>query len=138
MTRILAIDYGGKRCGLAWTDPLRISINPLDTVQTHEFESRLVGLIKSGELSDVVFGLSQHTDGNLTRTGIKVNKVIEDFRKRFPSIAFHTVDEAFTSQRASQLMVDLGTKKKKRRQKESVDQMSAVLILRDFLESIPN
>ena len=136
MNRILAVDYGGKRCGLAWTDPLRISINPLDTVGTNGFDDRLTELIESGELSDVVFGLSQHADGNLTQTGIKVKKVMGEFERRFPSINFHTIDEAFTSQRASQLMVALGTKKKKRRQKESVDQMSAVLILRDFLESI--
>lgn len=136
MSRILAIDYGGKRCGMAWTDPLRISTNPLDTVSTADFEKILLSYINSGDVSDVVFGLAKHADGNLTKIGSKVIEIIDKLKLRFPAINFHYIDEAFTSQRASQLMVTLGTKKKKRRQKETVDQMSAVLILRDFLETI--
>ena len=136
MNRILAIDYGGKRCGMAWTDPLRISINPLDTVSTLEFDNVLLRYLTSGEVSDVVFGLPKHADGNLTKIGSKVIEMVDKLKSKFQAVNFHYIDEAFTSQRASQLMVSLGTKKKKRRQKETVDQMSAVLILRDFLETI--
>ena len=136
MGRVLAVDYGGRRCGMAWTDVLQISNNPLETVNTEIFEDVLEEVIETGEVSDVVFGLPSHADGNLTKIGDIVIKIIEGFRPKYPTIQFHTIDEAFTSQRAVQHMVAIGMKKKKRRQKESVDQMSAVLILRDFLNKI--
>lgn len=136
MSRILAIDYGGKRCGMAWTDILQISNNPLDTIATEQFESKLVKMLELEEISDVVFGLPAHADGNLTAIGQKVVQLISQLRSRFPNISFHTIDEAFSSQRAVAHMLAMGTKKKRRRQKESVDQMSAVLILRDFLNRL--
>ncbi|MFT4568860.1 MAG: putative Holliday junction resolvase [Saprospiraceae bacterium] len=136
MGRILAIDYGGKRCGMAWTDVLQISNNPLETVKTEAFEEILKEFIDGGEVSDVVFGLPAHADGNLTKIGERIIKIIERFRIKYLEIQFHTIDESFTSVRAVQHMLDMGVKKKKRRQKESVDQMSAVLILRDFLNKI--
>jgi len=136
MGRVLAIDYGGRRCGMAWTDVLQISNNPLETVNTEIFEEVLEEVIESGEVSDVVFGLPAHADGNLTKIGERVLKIIDRFTKKYLNVQFHTIDESFTSQRAVQHMLDMGMKKKKRRQKESVDQMSAVLILRDFLNKI--
>lgn len=136
MGRVVAVDYGGRRCGMAWTDVLQISNNPLETVNTEIFEDVLVEVIETGEVSDVVFGLPSHADGNLTKIGDRVIKIIDGLRQKYPSLQFHTIDEAFTSQRAVQHMLAIGMKKKKRRQKESVDQMSAVLILRDFLNKI--
>lgn len=136
MGRVLAVDYGGRRCGMAWTDILQISNNPLETVNTEMFEEALTGFIETGEVSDVVFGLPAHADGNLTKIGDRVIKTIEAFRRKYPTLQFHTIDESFTSQRAVQHMVAIGMKKKKRRQKESVDQMSAILILRDFLNKL--
>lgn len=136
MGRVLAIDYGGKRCGMAWTDVMQISNNPLETVPTIVFEEELTQILNGREVSDVVFGLPEHADGNLTKIGQRVKEIVNRFQKKFPAIAFHFIDESFTSKRAVEHMVMLGTKKKKRRQKESVDQMSAVLILRDFLYKI--
>ncbi len=136
MGRLLAIDYGGKRCGMAWTDPLQISINPLPTVTTEHFEETLEVILEREEVSDVVFGLPTHTDGTITSIGVRVQAIVGRFGSRFSNIKFHFIDESFTSRRAVAHMVKMGTKKKKRRQKESIDQMSAVLILRDFLNSI--
>ena len=133
MGRVLSIDYGMKRTGMAWTDILQISINPLATVDTQEFDQTLTALIADNEVSTVVFGLSVHGDGTLTYVGEKVEKLLTKFQTKFPNIVFTTIDESFTSIRARDLMLDLGVKKSKRRVKEKVDQMSAVIILKDFL-----
>ncbi len=135
-SRILAVDYGLKRTGLAWTDPLRIAITPLDTIPTENFDDRLKELIETNELGEIVFGLPTHKDGNLTQVGQKVVKLVKVLETNFVDIKFHLVDESYTSIRASRLLVDLGVKKKKRRKKGTVDQMSAVLILKDFLNTI--
>ena len=118
---------------MAWTDILQISINPLATVDTQEFDQTLTALIADNEVSTVVFGLSVHGDGTLTYVGEKVEKLLTKFQTKFPNIVFTTIDESFTSIRARDLMLDLGVKKSKRRVKEKVDQMSAVIILKDFL-----
>ena len=133
MGRVLSIDYGMKRTGMAWTDILQISINPLATVDTQDFDQTLTSLIANNEVSTVVFGLSVHGDGTLTYVGEKVEKLLATYKTKFPNIVFTTIDESFTSVRARDLMLDLGVKKSKRRIKEKVDQMSAVIILKDFL-----
>lgn len=136
MGRILSIDLGEKRTGFAWTDVLQISINPLPTQDSQNFDSYLTGLLKSSEVSDVVFGLPTHADGQLTKVGHIVERHIKNYSSKFTEITFHTIDEAFTSQRARQLMVHLGTKKKNREKKQNIDQMSAVLILKDFIDKL--
>ncbi len=118
---------------MAWTDILQISINPLATVDTQDFDQTLTSLIANNEVSTVVFGLSVHGDGTLTYVGEKVEKLLATYKTKFPNIVFTTIDESFTSVRARDLMLDLGVKKSKRRIKEKVDQMSAVIILKDFL-----
>lgn len=136
MGRILAIDYGGKRTGLAMTDPFQISINPLPTIATSEFEKMLNHYLSNGEVSDVVFGLPRHSDGNLTKIGDLVIKEIDIFSKKYSEIRFHTIDESFTSKRAREMMLHLGTKKKQRAKKSNVDMMSAVIILKDFRDQL--
>ncbi len=135
MGRILSIDYGGKRTGLAWTDELQISINPLKTVPTVELEDELKARLIDSGVTDVVFGLPTHSDGNLTTIGIKVVKLKGQLEVKYSDVNFHTIDEAFTSKRARQMMVHLGVKKKQRQVKENVDKMSAVLILKEFIDS---
>lgn len=135
MGRILSIDYGGKRTGLAWTDELQISINPLQTVPTTELESALKERLTGCGVTDVVFGLPTHSDGNLTSIGDKVIKLKVQLEGKYSKVNFHTIDEAFTSKRARQMMVHLGVKKKQRQVKENVDKMSAVLILKEFIDS---
>lgn len=136
MGRIIAIDYGAKRCGLAWTDPLQISCNPLDTIAPEVLEDEVHKLVNSDLVSDIVIGLPTHADGTLTQIGPKIKELKASLQSRYPNIEVHLVDESFTSQRASQLMVSLGTKKKKRREKGSLDKMSAVIILKDFLDRL--
>jgi len=121
---------------MAWTDPLQISINPLPTVLTDAFEESLIDLVKSGEISDIVFGLPTHADGQLTSVGKTVTKLKTRYEDKWPQISFHTIDESFTSKRARQLMVDMGTRKKQRQKKSNVDKMSAVIILKDHIDRI--
>ena len=136
MNRVLAVDYGEKRVGLAWTDALGISINPLETVQTTEFEKTIKNILAGKEVKHVVFGLPSHKDGTLTKVGGKVLEIVRRLAQEFGDISFSTIDESFTSVRAKNLMIQMGTKKKNRRRKENVDQMSAVLILKDYIDSI--
>ena len=135
MGRALSIDYGMKRIGMAWTDVLKISINPLPTVDTQVFDQTLVSLIADNDIEIVVFGLSAHGDGVLTQVGEKVELLLKKYQTKFPDIVFTTIDESYTSVRAKDLMLELGVKKSERRKKEKVDQMSAVIILKDFLNS---
>ena len=135
MGRVVAVDYGMKRCGLAWTDPLRISINPLKTVENAKFMKHLENLLAGGEIEAVVFGLSSHKDGTLTKTGQTVIKLVQNLKKKYPQVIFHTLDESFSSQLASELMIDLGIPKSKRRERGNIDRMSAVLILKEFLNN---
>ena len=135
MGRVLSIDYGMKRTGMAWTDVLKISINPLPTVDTQVFDQTLITLIADNDIEIVVFGLSAHGDGVLTHVGEKVELLLKKYQTKFPDIVFTTIDESYTSVRAKDLMLELGVKKSERRKKEKVDQMSAVIILKDFLNS---
>jgi len=135
MGRILSIDYGAKRTGMAWTDELQISINPLDTIKTELLEETIRNLVSNNAVSDIVIGLPTHNDGQLTKIGHKVVALKKTLSHHYSTLTIHTIDEAFTSQRARQMMVHLGTKKKKRQVKENVDKMSAVLILKDFIDS---
>jgi len=133
--RVLSIDYGMKRTGMAWTDMLKISINPLPTVDTTNLEETLISLIVDNDVDIVVFGLSVHGDGVLTHVGEKVEKLMRKYQTKFPDIMFTAIDESYTSIRAKELMINLGVKKSQRRKKEKIDQMSAVLILKDYLNS---
>ncbi len=121
---------------MAWTDPLQIAITPLETCATTDFDACCTDCLNSGEVETVVFGLPTHADGHLTPVGEKVLKIIAQLKAKYHSIKFDTIDESFTSHRARNLMVQMGTKKKKREKKENIDQMSAVLILRDYLNKI--
>jgi len=100
MGRIIAIDYGGKRCGLAWTDPLQFSTNPLDTVSTDILEDRIHELTQIDTVSDIVIGLPTHADGTLTKIGGKVKELKASLLSRYTDIEIHLVDESFTSKRA--------------------------------------
>ena len=135
MGRIIAVDYGMQRTGMAWTDPLRISINPLPTVLTAQFEHTLRSLIEKEEVDTVVFGLSVHSDGTLTSVARKVKKVIDALRREFAQITFDLVDESFSSVEAKKLLKNLGVKKMQRSKKDQTDQYSALIILREYLES---
>jgi putative Holliday junction resolvase len=131
--RVLAIDYGKKRCGLAVTDPLRIIASPLATVATHELEAFLKDYIPRENVSDVVIGYPV-TVNNLPSESVKyIDPFMARFSKLFPEIPLHLEDERFTSQIAMRTMIDGGVKKSGRRDKALADRISASIILQSWL-----
>lgn len=135
MPRILAIDYGAKRSGLAVTDPLGMIATPLNYVQTHELESFLQDYFKQEEVSKVVIGMPKNTDGTPTDATPLVQSFINRFRKVFPTMDLILHDERFTSKMALDAMIAGGTSKKARRNKGTIDKVSATIILQSYLAS---
>lgn len=135
MGRILAIDYGAKRTGLAATDPLAIIASPLDTVPTHTLMEFLGSYFSREEVTEVVFGMPVNTDGSATHATALVEGAVKRFQKLFPDKKLFLHDERFTSKMALEAMIAGGTKKKDRRKKENLDKISATIILQSYLES---
>lgn len=136
MTRILAIDYGAKRTGLAVTDPLCIIANALDVVPSHTLERYLKTYFEQEDVSKVIIGMPINTDGSDTNATPLVQAFINRFRKVFPNKELILHDERFTSKMALDAMIAGGMKKKDRRNKGNIDKVSATIILQSYLESI--
>jgi len=134
MSRIISIDYGGKRTGLAVTDPLQIIATGLDTVATKELWEYLQSYISQEEVSEIIMGEPRHKDGNPTHLTPEIHKFAEKLNKKYPDIPITFVDESFSSVRAKEIILKSGAKKKKRRDKALVDKISAVLLLQEYLE----
>lgn len=134
MGRIVSIDFGFKRTGLAVTDPLKIIANPLTTIPTDELYLFLEDYMKQEDVESIVVGFPQKLDTTDTHTTQAVRKLIAELESRFPSCQIHSVDERFTTVIAKDAMLRGGMKKKERRKKENVDKISAVLILQSFME----
>ncbi len=134
MGRILAIDYGSKRVGIAVTDPLQIIATPLTTLREPELIPFLIQYRSREPLERIVVGMPLRTDGSDTHATPLIRAFIKNLNQKIPDIPVETIDEAYTSKRAFQAMVEGGMKKKDRRKKENIDQVSAVLILQSFLE----
>lgn len=136
MARILGIDYGTKRTGLAVTDPFQLIVTGLETVETSALIPFLEKYFRSEKVEKVVLGLPRHADGNFTyiKTGIDV--LAERITKMDPTIAIDFQDESLTSVQAKDIILKAGVKKKKRRDKNLVDKVSAVLILQKYLNHI--
>lgn len=135
MSRILAIDYGMKRTGLAVTDPLRIIATALETVETEKLISFLKAYIEKEPVGQLVLGMPKNLNNQDTDATPHVRKLEEQLRNKFPGIPLALVDERFTSSMAKQAMLDGGMKKKDRRIKGNVDKVSATLILQSYLSS---
>ncbi|MEM6737233.1 MAG: Holliday junction resolvase RuvX [Bacteroidota bacterium] len=135
MPRILAIDYGAKRTGLAVTDPLRIIASSLDVVASHNLENYLKDYFKKEEISKVVIGNPKNINGSNTNATRLVQAFIRRFKRVFPDKEFTLHDERFTSKMAMDAMIVGGMKKKNRRNKGNVDKISATIILQSYLES---
>lgn len=133
MGRILAIDYGTKRTGLAVTDPLKIIATALDTVETTRLLAFLKTYFSEETVEAVVIGLPKRLDNTDSETAPAVRKFVEAFKETFAEIPISTMDERFTSSIAQQAMVQGGMKKKDRQTKGNVDKISATLILQDYL-----
>ena len=135
MGRIIAIDYGKKRTGLAVTDPLRIIATPLDTVPTSELISYLGGYMKKESVDEFVVGMPKTLKNEDSEIAPLVRVFVEELKKLYPEKKIHLADERFTSRMAMQAMIEGGMKKKDRQVKGNVDKISATIILQSFLRS---
>lgn len=135
MGRVLAIDYGKKRTGLAVTDPLQIICSPLETVATKELLSFLKSYNQSEGIDEFVIGMPKDLMNNDTDSTASVRSFINLLNKEFPTHKIHQIDERFTSKMAKSAMLTGGMKKSDRRKKENVDKISAAIILQSYLDS---
>ncbi len=134
MPKIVALDVGGKRTGIAITDELNIIASGLDTVNTSELIPYLTTLLARDSIDTMVIGLPKHLDGSDTDGTQKAQHVANQIRNKFPNLEVEFVDERFTSRIAKQAILASGAKKKQRRDKALVDKVSAVVILQTYLE----
>ncbi len=133
MGRILAIDFGLKRTGLAVTDPLKIIASPLETVPTGRLLEWLKDYLQKEEVEAIVLGMPVNLDGTDTHTTAPVKKLMQHIKEKFPGIHIVFEDERFTSKMAMDAMISGGMKKKDRRRKGNVDKISASIILQSYL-----
>lgn len=136
MKRIMAIDYGERRVGVAVTDPLQITANGLETVERKDLENFLAAYFVDHDVEKVVFGYPTHADGNPLDICKRIDLFIVDFEKKYPNIKVDRIDENYTSFQASQILIQAGVKKKKRRDKKLLDKISAILILQRYLNHL--
>lgn len=134
MGRILAIDYGLKRTGVATTDPLQIIASPLETIPTAALLTWLESYVTREDVEHIVVGLPTKLNQSETHATKPALAFTEQLRKTFPKIHVSTMDERFTSKIAKQSLILGGMKKKDRRKKENIDKVSASLILQSFLD----
>ncbi len=136
MGRILAIDYGKKRTGIAVTDPLRIIATPLETVLSQEVLNFLKAYLQKETVDEFVVGMPKTLLNEDSEIAPLVRRFVEELKKTFPEKTIHLADERFTSSMARQAMIDGGMKKKDRQVKGNVDKISATIILQSFLSAI--
>lgn len=136
MPRILAIDYGLKRTGIAVTDPLQIIATGLTTVESKQLIPFLKEYFGKEQVELILIGEPKNMDDTDTHATPLVEKCIKELQKSFPAIPVKKVDERFTSKMASQAMIDMGLKKKQRRNKALVDEIAATILLQEYLRSL--
>ena len=135
MPRIIAIDYGTKRTGIAVTDELQIIATALDTVETPKLFPYLDRYIAENSIQEIVVGLPIRMHGEVGQLEVEIQKFLTKFKAKHPSIPVFRQDESFTSILASQAILDSGVKKMKRRDKSLIDKVSATIILQSYMES---
>lgn len=136
MPRILSIDYGSKRTGLAVTDPLKIIATGLTGIHTKDLENFLVDYFKKENVELVIIGHPTNWDDSATHATPLVQAFINRFKKVFPQMPILKVDERYTSKMAVQSMVESGMKKKNRQNKNLVDEIAATIMLQEYLNTI--
>ncbi len=136
MGRILAIDFGRKRTGLAVTDPLRITANPLITIPTHTLIDWLTDYFSKEQVDEVVIGHPLQLNGQESESMQYIQPFINRFKNVFPNMPLKQYDERFTSVMAHQAMLAGGMKKSQRQDKAVVDKIAACIILEGYLDSI--
>jgi len=135
MGRILAIDYGSKRVGLAVTDPLKIIASALDTIHSKDVLEFLKAYVDREDVEAMVVGMPVNLDGEDTNNTPQVKGFVKGLKKAFPDMPIHLHDERFTSSMAMSAMITSGYSKKDRREKGNIDKISATIILQSFMES---
>ena len=133
MARIICIDYGGKRCGLAVTDPLQIIATALTTVDTKELFTFLADYFSKEAVELILIGEPLNLDNSPTDATPLVQKAIIDLGKKFPTIPIQTIDERYSSKNAVRAMVEMGMKKNDRRDKKTIDRVAATMLLQEYL-----
>jgi putative holliday junction resolvase len=136
LPRIIAIDYGLKRTGLAVTDPLQIIATGLTTVHSKELILFLKDYFLREPVELILIGEPKNMDDSDTHATPLVEKCIKDLQKNFPAIPIKKVDERFTSKMAKDSMLEMGLKKKQRRNKALVDEIAATIILQEYMRSM--
>jgi len=136
MGRVLAIDYGQKRIGIAVTDELKISANGLDTVHVRDIHQFVKDYVAQNDVDTFVVGLPITLDNKPSESTPFVENFVSWLKNTFPDKKLVRIDERFTSQMAFQTMIDSGISKKARKNKELIDKISATIILQSYLSSI--
>lgn len=136
MPRIICIDYGLKRTGIAVTDPLKIIASPLTTIPTAQLFNFLKEYFNQEEVEKIIIGEPYNLDDTPTHATAAVKECIKKIIKQFPNIPIESVDERYTSKMASRAMVDMGMKKKDRQKKENIDKIAAAIMLQEYLQRV--
>jgi putative holliday junction resolvase len=134
LSRIISIDYGLKRTGLAVTDPLKIIATGLTTIESKQLIPFLKDYFSKEEVELIIIGEPKNWDDTDTHATPLVEKCIKDLQKNFPSIPIKKVDERYTSKMAKDSMLEMGLKKKQRRNKALVDEIAATILLQEYLQ----
>ena len=135
MSRIIAIDYGRKRTGIAVSDTLQMIANGLTTVPTHTLLDFLLGYVEREPVERILVGLPKQMNNEASESMKYIEPFVRSLKKKLPHIAVEYVDERFTSVLAHRTMLEAGLKKKARQNQELVDEISATIILQTYLES---
>jgi len=133
MSKILAIDYGKKRVGIAITDALQIIASGLTTIETPKIFEFLQNLFLQEHIVKVLIGEPKQMNGQPSESAAMIDAFVEKFKTTFPSVVVIRVDERFTSKMAQQSMLQSGLKKKQRQNKALVDEIAATILLQDYL-----
>ena len=135
MSRILAIDYGRKRTGLAVSDTMQIIANGLTTVPTHELLDFIAGYVQKEPVERIIIGLPKQMNNEVSENMKYIEPFVRLLKKKIPEMPVEFVDELFTSVLAHRTMLEAGLKKKDRQNKALVDEISGTIILQTYLES---
>lgn len=135
MSRIIAIDYGRRRTGIAVSDTLQMIANGLTTVPTHTLLDFLLGYVEREPVERILVGLPKQMNNEASESMKYIEPFVRSLKKKLPHISVEYVDERFTSVLAHRTMLEAGLKKKARQNKELVDEISATIILQTYLES---
>jgi putative holliday junction resolvase len=135
LPRILAIDYGGKRTGIAVTDPLQIIATGVETIDSRELIPYLKKYFAAEQVELIIIGMPKNWDESDTHGTPLVKAAIKKIQKEFPNMPLKTVDERYTSKMAKDAMLEMGMKKKDRRVKGNVDVIAATIMLQEYMQS---